>query len=124
MPEKGMRYSCLPSADQSAGPNEEAGINSANVGESATETVHANDRVLAYDPWVKNGFAEDSLTNTVLPFIHSAREGVEYVGKMIDQYGAAEGSGIQFNDADSFGTSRSSVAISGRPSASRTILTP
>lgn len=98
MPKTGMSYTCLPSADQSAGPNEEAGINAVNVGESATETVHTNDRILAYDPWVKNGFAEDSLTNTVLPFIHSAREGVEYVGKLIDKYGAAEGSGIQFND--------------------------
>ena len=87
-----------PSLDQSAGPNEEDGFNEANVGESATESVYANGRVLAYDPFVKNGLAEDSMTTLVLPYIHSAREGVEYLGKLVATYGAAEGNGVQFID--------------------------
>ena len=98
MPADGMRYTSTPNVDQSEGPNEEDGFNEANVGESATESVYANERVLAYDPFVKNGFAEDSLTTLVLPFIHSAREGVEYLGNLIKEYGSAEGNGIQFND--------------------------
>lgn len=98
LPADGMRYTATPSGDQTAGPNEEDGFNAANVGESATESVYANDRVLAYDPYVKNGLAEDSMTTLVLPFIHSAREGVKYLGKLVEQYGSAEGNGVQFND--------------------------
>ncbi|GKT03009.1 C69 family dipeptidase [Furfurilactobacillus sp. WILCCON 0119] len=98
LPADGLRYTATPNADPTDGPNEEDGFNEANVGESATESVYANEKVLAYDPFVKNGFAEDSLTTLVLPFIHSAREGVEYLGKLIKQYGSAEGNGIQFND--------------------------
>ena len=101
LPETGMRHTTTPSLDQSAGPNEEDGINEANVAASFTESVYANDRVLAYDPFVKNGLAEDSLCTLVLPFIHSAREGVEYTGKLIAKYGSAEGNGMQFADADS-----------------------
>lgn len=100
MPTAGMRYTSLPSLDQSAGPNEEAGINEANVAASFTESVYANDRVLAYDPFIKNGLAEDSLCTLVLPFIHSAREGVSYTGKLIEKYGSTEGNGMQFADQD------------------------
>ncbi|MGQ5708688.1 C69 family dipeptidase [Lactobacillus sp. PSON] len=101
MPEDGMRYTSTPHLDQSTGPNEEDGINEANVAASFTESVYANDRVLAYDPYVKNGLAEDSLCTLILPFIHSAREGVEYTGKLVAKYGSAEGNGIQFSDEDS-----------------------
>ena len=89
-----MRYTSTPSVGQSAGPNEEDGFNAANVGESATESVYA------YDPFVKNGLAEDSMTTLVLPYIHSAREGVERLGKLVAEYGSAEGNGVQFNDQD------------------------
>ena len=100
LPEEGMRYTSTPTLDQTAGPNEEDGINEANVAASFTESVYANDRVLAYDPYVKNGLAEDSLCTLVLPYIHSAREGVEYTGKLIAELGSAEGNGMQFADAD------------------------
>ena len=73
LPEKGYRYTSTPNGDESDGPNEEDGFNEKNVGESATESVYANERVLAYDPFVKNGLAEDSMTTLVLPFIDSAR---------------------------------------------------
>lgn len=98
LPANGMRYTATPSGDQSKGLNEEDGFNEANVGESATESVYANDRVLAYDPYVKNGLAEDSMTTLVLPYIHSAREGVKYLGNLIAKYGSAEGNGVQFSD--------------------------
>lgn len=98
LPERALRYTATPSVDQSAGPNEEDGFNSANVGESATESVYANDRVLAYDPFIKKGLAEDSMTTLVLPYIHSAREGVQRLGELVAKYGAAEGNGVQFSD--------------------------
>ncbi|KRK78906.1 C69 family dipeptidase [Companilactobacillus nodensis] len=98
LPESGYRYTSTPNADQSEGPNEEDGFNELNVGESATESVYANERVLAYDPYIENGLAEDSLTTLVLPFIKSARDGVRYLGELVKKYGSAEGNGIQFND--------------------------
>lgn len=100
LPETGYRYTATPNADSSAGPNEEDGFNEKNIGESATESVYANERVLAYDPFVKNGLAEDSLTTLVLPFIDSARDGVRYLGELVKKYGSAEGNGVQFNDAN------------------------
>ncbi|UWF34431.1 C69 family dipeptidase [Pediococcus acidilactici] len=100
LPESGYRYTSTPNADESEGPNEEDGFNEKNVGESATESVYANERVLAYDPFVKNGLAEDSMTTLVLPFIDSARDGVRYLGELVKKYGSAEGNGVQFNDAD------------------------
>ena len=46
-----------------------------------------------------NGLAENSIFNVVLPYIHSAREGVERLGAMIEKYGSAEGYGISFIDS-------------------------
>ncbi|MDC4186584.1 C69 family dipeptidase [Loigolactobacillus coryniformis] len=100
LPEKGYRYTSTPNGDESDGPNEEDGFNEKNVGESATESVYANERVLAYDPFIKSGLAEDSMTTLVLPFIDSARDGVRYLGELVKKYGSAEGNGVQFNDAD------------------------
>ncbi|MCG4607355.1 C69 family dipeptidase, partial [Bifidobacterium longum] len=33
-----------------------------------------------------------------LPFINSAREGVQYLGQLIKKYGSAEGNGVIFSD--------------------------
>lgn len=99
-PESGYRYTSTPSVDQTTGPNEEDGFNEKNVGMSATESVYANEKVLACDPYVKNGLAEDSLATLVLPYIDSAREGVKYLGKLVAEYGSTEGNGLQFNDKD------------------------
>ncbi len=41
LPEEGMRYTSTPTLDQTAGPNEENGINEANVAASFTESVIA-----------------------------------------------------------------------------------
>lgn len=38
------------------------------------------------------------MTTLVLPYIHSAREGVKYLGDLIAKYGFAEGNGVQFSD--------------------------
>ncbi|WP_334351982.1 C69 family dipeptidase [Companilactobacillus sp. HBUAS56257] len=99
-PENGYRYTSTPSVDQTTGPNEEDGFNEKNVGMSATESVYANEKVLACDPYVENGLAEDSLATLVLPYIDSARDGVKYLGELVAKYGSAEGNGLQFNDKD------------------------
>lgn len=101
LPEKALRVTYVPQADPSVeGEYGQASINSVHVAMSATESVYGNPRVLAYDPLVKSGIAEDAINHVVAPFIHSAREGVEFLGKLIKEYGSAEGNGILFADKD------------------------
>lgn len=78
LPESGYRYTSSPNASQDEGWYEEDGINEKNVGMSATESVVANEKVLAYDPLIEDGVAEDSIVTLVLPYIDSARGGVEF----------------------------------------------
>ncbi|KRM95541.1 dipeptidase A [Liquorilactobacillus aquaticus DSM 21051] len=99
LPPKSLRYTATPNADAGhEGVFDESSINEKNVAMSATESVYGNERALAYDPWVPNGLAEDSLQTMVAPYIESARDGVQYLGKLIAQYGSPEGNGVLFSD--------------------------
>lgn len=99
LPSSAMRYQMAPFVNyKKHGQFGECGINSANVAMSATESIYGNPQVLALDPLVKNGIGEDALLSIVLPFIHSAREGVEYLGDLIAIYGSHEGNGVIFSD--------------------------
>lgn len=101
LPENALRYQMAPFVDyKKHGQFGECGINSDNVAMSATESLYGNPQVLALDPLVSNGIGEDALLSIVLPFIHSARDGVEYLGKLIEKYGSHEGNGIIFSDKD------------------------
>ncbi|GLB47048.1 dipeptidase [Philodulcilactobacillus myokoensis] len=101
MPENGYRYSLTPNVEvDKEGVFAESGFNEKNVAMSATESVYGNDRALAFDPWIKNGLAEDSLQSMVLPYIHSAKHGVQYLGQLIKKYGSPEGNGVIFSDND------------------------
>lgn len=94
-----LRYTATPDRDASAGLYEESGINGHNVAMSATESAYANNQVLAADPLVGNGIAEDAMVSVVLPFVKSARAGVERLGQIVTQSGAAETNGVLFSDA-------------------------
>lgn len=104
LPETALRCTAVPQAfpllKESVGEYGEAGINEKNVAVSSTESVYGNPRVLAYDPLVPEGIAEDAINSIVAPFINSAREGVAFLGKLIAQYGSAEGNGILFADTE------------------------
>ncbi len=118
LPQDPMRYTSLPNALPDEGLWAAAGINEANVGMSATETITSNTRVLAADPLVPyvpahgnpgdddyvpeqaGGIGEEDMVTLVLPYIHSAREGVLRLGQLIEQYGTYEMNGIAFHDAD------------------------
>ena len=52
LPEEPMRYTACPSVDPQHGIWAATGINAANVGMTATETITSNPRVLAADPLV------------------------------------------------------------------------
>ena len=111
LPDNPMRYTCCPSVDKKHGVWAAAGINEANVGMTATETITSNARVLGADPLVRyekaksrrekdkiGGLGEEDLVVLVLPYIHSAKEGVIRLGKLLEQYGTYESNGIAFND--------------------------
>ncbi len=101
LPEHGLAFTMAPFlAQDHIGHFGEAGFNSENIAMSSTESIYGNPHVLALDPLVSNGIGEDSLLDLVLPYIHSARDGVSYLGKLIEQYGSHEGNGVMFADRD------------------------
>ena len=53
LPEDPLRYTSVPNADDAEGIWAAAGINTANVAMTATETITSNERVLGTDPLVE-----------------------------------------------------------------------
>ena len=113
LPENPMRYTSTPSVSDKNGIWAANGINEANVAMTATETITSNPLVLGADPYVKyvkaekrgekdkaGGLGEEDLVVLVIPYIRSAREGVERLGSLLEKYGTYEPNGIAFSDAD------------------------
>lgn len=100
LPENPMQYTAMPNALLDKGIWGEAGINEANVAMSETETITSNPRVLGADPLVKEGIGEEDMLTLVLPYIHSAKEGVLRLGALLEQYGTYEMNGIGFQDKE------------------------
>lgn len=118
LPEEPMRYTSVPDAIEGHGVWAAAGFNELNVGMSATETITSNERVLGADPLVvytpasgvegeegyvpacPGGLGEEDFVTLVLPYIGSAREGVERLGALLEKYGTYEMNGIAFSDVD------------------------
>ncbi len=118
LPDNPLRYTSMPNALPGEGIWGEAGVNSANVTMSATETLTTNERVLGADPFVEyraakgvtgeegyepeapGGIGEEDMLTIVLPYIRSAREGVQRLGSLLEQYGTYEMNGISFSDVD------------------------
>ncbi len=97
LPKKFLGYTALEAFDL-PGHWGSAGYNSAKVGMSATESIFSNEKALAADPLVETGVGENAVFNIVLPYITTAREGVERLGKLIEEHGVCEGFGIAFVD--------------------------
>ncbi|MFC7465548.1 C69 family dipeptidase [Brachybacterium sp. GCM10030252] len=106
LPEDPLRYTAIPNALPDEGIWGCAGINAANVAMSATETITSNPRVLGADPLVEHdpgtdtpgGFGEEDFVTLALPYIRSAREGVERLGALLAEHGTYEMNGIAFSD--------------------------
>ncbi len=111
LPDSPMRYTACPNVNPKYGVWAAAGINEANVGMTATETITTNARVLAADPPVMfrkaanrkekdvpGGIGEEDFVVLVLPYIRSAREGVLRLAELLEKYGTYESNGIAFND--------------------------
>ena len=97
LPETRRAFSALERADLPYHWGE-AGFNDLGVGMSCTETIFSSAKVLALDPYVKEGLGENCLFQIILPYIDSARAGVLRLGRLIEQYGSAEGFGVAFMD--------------------------
>lgn len=112
LPDNPMRYSAVPNAVGDRGLWAGCGVNEKNVGMTATETITSNERVLGADPLVEyipaeegrqeqpGGIGEEDLVTLVLPYISSAKEGVQRLGSLLEQYGTYEMNGIAFSDED------------------------
>ena len=100
LPGNPLRMTAMPNAIDGKGIWAAAGVNAANVGMTATETITSNPRVLGADPLVPGGIGEEDLVMLVLPYIHSAREGVQRLGQLLETYGTYEMNGIAFQDVD------------------------
>ncbi len=113
LPDDPLRYTSCPSVDPKEGIWAATGINAANVGMTATETITTNPRVLAADPMVvlkkaekrrekevPGGIGEEDIVVLVLPYIRSAREGVLRLASLLEEYGTYESNGIAFNDGN------------------------
>lgn len=98
LPKEQLKYTATPEWDVSEGLYEEAGINSKQVAMSATESTTIKESILEIDPLVEGGIAEDAMLTVVLPYIESAKGGVERLGEIVEEKGAAEANGIAFSD--------------------------
>ncbi len=100
LPTDALQYTATPEWTDQYGVFEEAGINTAGVAMSATESAYANARVQGYDPFVTDGIIEEAMVTVVLPFITSAQEGVRRLGAIVEEYGTGEANGVLFADHD------------------------
>lgn len=112
LPDNPLQYTAMPNAVKGEGIWAASGVNAAHVGMTATETITSNPRVLGADPLVTyqpaedgreevaGGIGEEDIVYIVLPYIHSAREGVQRLGTLLQQYGTYEMNGIAFQDKD------------------------
>jgi dipeptidase len=118
LPDNPMRYTALPNAIATDGIWAAAGVNTANVAMSATETLTTNERVLGADPFVSfvpaqgepgqagyvpeqpGGISEEDMVTITLPYVRSAREGVRRLGSLLQEFGTYEMNGIAFSDLD------------------------
>ncbi|KAB7790625.1 C69 family dipeptidase [Bifidobacterium leontopitheci] len=118
LPDDPCRYSIVPNVLNNRGILAEAGASERNVAMSATETIAVNERVLAADPLVElvpahgqpgdddykpevpGGIGEEDIITLVLPYVHTAREGVARLGGLLERYGTYESNGVIISDVD------------------------
>ncbi len=100
LPGKGMQYMTVPSVSAyNNGEWGEGALNEMQVGMTATESIYGGDKALASDPFnTDNGIEESVIPNLVMPYATSARQGVEWLGQLIEKYGMAEADAVVLSD--------------------------
>lgn len=100
LPAPSYAYTATPDADESEGIFGAGGINQANVAMTATETITSNARIRAVDPYnMVDGIGEADFLTLVLPYVASARAGVQRLGDLLAKYGTAEANAVAFGDS-------------------------
>lgn len=92
------KYSATPEWTDKFGLFEEDGFNEYGVAMSATESTYTNKLALGADPLVEDGIGEEAMITVVLPYVKTAREGVQRLGQIVEYYGTSESNGILFAD--------------------------
>lgn len=91
---------------------------------SATESGTTNKKGLKADNLVKNGISEASMLDVILPYIHSAKEGVQRLGQIVEKQGSAENNGSSSATRTKSGTWKSAPATPGQLSEFQTTSMP
>lgn len=76
----------------------EAGQNEKGVCISATVSTKYNEKAEAADPLVETGFCEISMASLILGGAATAKEGVDLMAAIVDEYGAGECNSIMISD--------------------------
>ncbi|WP_349919939.1 C69 family dipeptidase [Aeromonas veronii] len=105
MPKAFLAYSAIRdwdavTSEPAGGYYEERGINEANVAISATTSAEVNERAQKADPLIETGVIEAVIPTLILPQAKSAKEGVELLGRYVEQYGAGEGNSLYLADVN------------------------
>ena len=99
LPAESCQYVMTPAApSMKMGVWAESALNEYGVSITATESIYGGVAVLAADPYVANGVAEESIPTVVIPYVKTAREGIERLGDIVTRYGSAEGNGVAIGD--------------------------
>lgn len=97
LPTNSLRYTTVPNWKSKI--HGAVGYNEAGLGVSGTETIFAKDELLKIDPYdEEKGITEDDIPDIILSRAKSAKEGVELLGKIVEEKGAGEGFGVAFVD--------------------------
>ena len=95
------RYTAVPgSASRNIGktPYGEAGFNELGVAATSTITAYPNEKAEAADPFVETGLHELSVNDIILSRARTAREGIQIIAAIVDEYGSGEGNIIMTAD--------------------------
>lgn len=99
LPAESCQYVMTPAApSMHVGVWGESALNEYGVSMTSTESIYGGESIIKYDPYVPNGVAEESIPTAVIPYVKTAREGIERLGSIVSEYGSAEGNGVVIAD--------------------------
>lgn len=98
LPRVQYKYTATPEWTDQSGVFAEAGFNEYGVAMSATESIYTNNLALGADPLVVDGIGEEAMVTCILPYIKTAREGIERLGGLVEKFGTCESNGVLFAD--------------------------
>ena len=95
LPETTYKYTATPFMDSTmsisgTGMDDAVCVNEYGVAMTMSVTAFSNEAALEADPWVSAGLTEFTANQLVISTSTSAREAVQRLTKLLDQYGSAE----------------------------------